>query len=547
MRDLFIVLSAMIKNKYRFSAETKKSKKVALIILIAFAYVAVTSYAVMITVFAGSIMTRLGYGVEFYVALLIMSAAFVLIFGIVHLVSTLFLSKDVGFYATLPVKPVTVFSAKLLFVYLSEAVIAIAVLLPVMLTYGIVVKAWFGFYLITVITALIVPALPLALAAIIAVPVMFIAGKLKHRDIVPLIFYCVLFVGCFVAYYYLMFKFNNGDITEDGLAAFGKGMQPVVYTFYPYLSLARAALFEDTFGIGAGASAAANVAIFAAISFALIGILIGLGRIMYGRSSMYDRSDNSKVKNAEFKSAGELKSLIKREYSMAFHTTSTAFQCFSVLLLVVVMSVMMSIMLRSTLGKVSEGQLDDRISIFMILGTICMILPSASNGAATSFSREGYGLAALKILPVDIKTILKAKIIAWSALAVPCAVISAVIANSFVFDATMFILSTFAIAGLCAAFTVFGAIWDLRAPKLKWNDPKEAIKQNTNVTIGQIILILSGLVFIITSTLFIVLGVPFDTAKSVFLSLLYVYLIIIIVIDIIICKKAEYYYSRIEL
>ena len=74
------------------------------------------------------------------------------------------------------------------------------------------------------------------------------------------------------------------------------------------------------------------------------------------------------------------------------------------------MSVMMSIMLRSTFGKVSEGQLDDRISIFMILGTICMILPSASNGAATSFSREGYGLAALKILPIDIKTILKAKI-----------------------------------------------------------------------------------------------------------------------------------------
>lgn len=547
MRNLFIVLSALIKNKYRFSAENKKSKNVVLIVLIAFAYVAITAYAVMITVFAGSIMNDLGYGAEFYVALLTVGAAFVLIFGIIHLVNTLFMSKDASFYSTLPIKPVTVFTAKLLFVYLSEAVITLAVLLPVMITYGIVIKAWYGFYLITVLTAMIVPALPLALAAIFAVPVMFIAGKLKHRDIIPLIFYCVLFIGGFAAYYYVIFTMNTDGFTEDGIASFGKGIQPAVYALYPYLALARAALFEDTFGIGAAASTAANIAIFAGISFALIGILIGLGRILYGRSAVYERTNDPTVKNADFRSTGELKALIKREYSLAFRTTSTAFQCFSVLLLVIAMSVIMSLMFRSTLGGLSEGRVDDRLSVLMVLGTLCMVLPSASNAAATAFSREGTGLAALKILPLDIKSVLKAKIIAWGALAVPCALIAAVIANSFNFDVVLFILSIPAFAGLCAAFTVFGALWDLRAPKLKWNDPKEAIKQNTNVTVGQLICMCAGIVFIICCTIFIALGTPFDVAKSVFISLLYVYLIVMVVIDIIFCKKAEYYYNRIEL
>lgn len=325
MRNLKLILSTLIKNKYRFASNTDKKKRIGFIVLMAFAYVMIVAYAVMITVVVGSIMNRLGSAELFYVVLLLMGAIFVLIFGIIHLVSTLFMSKDAQFFATLPVKPVTVFTAKLLFVYLSEAVIAVAVLLPTVIGYGITVRAWYGYYVISLLMIFITPALPLALAAIIALPVMLIASRLKHGSIVPLIFYCVLFVGFFAAYTYLVYAANTDEITEEGVAAFARAMQNAMYAVYPYLALARAAFGIDNFGLGVAGSGAVNLCIFIGSSLVLFGILILLGKVIYGKAySLNSREDSGKAKNASYKSASSLSALIKREYAVAFGTTSTA-------------------------------------------------------------------------------------------------------------------------------------------------------------------------------------------------------------------------------
>ena len=211
------------------------------------------------------------------------------------------------------------------------------------------------------------------------------------------------------------------------------------------------------------------------------------------------------------------------------------------------MAVLMSMMMRSSFAGVEGIEIDTKLTVFMVMSTAIMILPSASNAAATSFSREGTGLALLKVLPVTIGEILKAKLFAWGSLAAVSSVISAVIINAFNFDIALFILSVIGITGLSIGMSVFATLWDLRAPKLKWTDPKDAIKHNTNVTACQIVSMLLGVIFIIAAVVFLVLGVAFSVATAIFVTILYVYLICVAVIDIIFYKKAEYYYNRIEI
>lgn len=552
-KPLWIILKALFRNRLRFSADASSGKKAVTLIAFGMLYFAILIFAVLITVSVGSALATSGFAWVFYFVLLLTGALFVFVFGIINLVSTLYLSKDTDFYSTLPVNPTTVFAAKMLYVYLTEAVIAVGVILPAAVVYGIVIKAWAWYYIITLATVLITPALPLMVASIIAVPVMYIAGKLKNRSTVTLILYIVLFLGFFAGYMYFIFAMNNMtdmDISEDQIANIARAVTVMGYVMYPYLALSSAALGAPMYGLGLGAATAINLVIFVCSSCALIGIVLFLGKLMYSQSAKANnQTDTSKAKNGEFKTSGTLKALVRREFNLALRTTQTAFQCFSVYFLPAIMAVVFSILWKKTFAMPEEADIATNPNniFFIVCSMLCAMSASVGNAAITSFSREGTAIASIKTLPVSGRTVVKAKMLTWGIPAVVSTVISVVIANAFSFQAVRFIISLILFSAFILAYTLFGILWDMMSPKLKWNNPMEAVKGNTHSSIGMFIVMGVGFVLLIAAFVLFFLNVGDIVFNAVFWALLLVETVIIFIIDVIMYKNADIYYNKIEL
>ncbi|MCH5153732.1 MAG: hypothetical protein J1F71_00825 [Clostridiales bacterium] len=549
MNNYIIILKALFKNKFRFSESNSKGKKLAFFLLFGLVYLMVVAFAVSVIVLLKDVFLQFTVIVQkFYFFVLMSSAVVVLFFGIIHLISMLYLSKDTDFYSMLPVKPSTVFFAKLSYVYLCEAAIVLAIAFPVLMVLGIVAKMWVWYYIITILTLLIVPVFPLVVAAIVAVPVMLIASKLKNRNVISLVFYMLLFGLFFSAYIYFIYLSSSSELTAESMTAMLNAMKAVEYALYPYTVLANAVCGISMYGLNMGASTVVAAGVFVGISAALLVIIWFLAKLMYAQSAKANnQTDNSKAKVGEFKSTTSMRALIKREYISSLRTTQVAFQCYVVLLLPVVMSIILSLMTKSSIVVGEDMEYINNYLRIIPFCTLCAILSTVGNGASTTFSREGTAFASLKVLPVDIETVVKAKVAAWTMLAVPVTIVSVVIINAMNFDLACMFLSFFSLVPISVVFIIFGVLWDLKAPSLKWTDPMQAIKHNMHVFGGQMIMMTGGLISIFVSTALFFVELQSAVINAVFWALIYSVLVIFAVVDFVLYKKVNEFYSRIEI
>lgn len=549
MRNFLLVLGAMCKNKLRFGVG--KSRRSAILLCVGIALV----YGIAMTAILSVVVTLQGIiaflAPIFFFFVLLTAGFVVLLFGVIHSISVLYLSKDTDFYSALPIKASVVFAAKLTFVYLFESVIVFAIAFPVIVTIGIMTKAWAAYYIISFLSLVIVPALPLAVAIIFAIPIMYIAGKMKNRGVLALLFYVILFCGfCAV---YLYFVFAASDINEQTVLSIAAGLEVVGNIFYPYTALASAAFGVPSFGFDVALSVLLNVLIFVGISGGLLCLLLISAKFMYKQAvKANNQIFNEKPKIGRYESRGSLRALIKREYVNSFRTTQTAFQCYCVMIIPTIIAVVFAVMFRSMGSKLAaagvqaEALLDSRYFILVSFAMIASIIATTGNGASTTFSREGGAFATLKTLPVTTKTIVKAKAAAWLVFTVPAVAIPVILINAMMYDFECAMLSVFSILPLSVALVVFGILWDLASPKLKWTDPTQAIKHNGHVLVGQFIGIFIGIfAFAVINSMSG--SYDFDVIMPIFWSIIYAELAIFAVVDIILYTRAEKLFERVEI
>lgn len=557
MSNYLSVLKAMFKNKLRFSEGKSKRSVIGFLCLIGASYALVMAILLSVVVEFGRMFNNPQMqiqfptmNVSFYFLILLTAAGIVLIFGIISLITTLYLSKDTDFYSVLHIKQSTVFAAKLSFVYISETVIVTAIVLPIMITFGAVTKAWAWYYIISLLMLAIIPAMPLVLAAIVAIPVMFIASKVKHRSAVALAFYTLLFGGFFGAYLYFVFASTNSSVSPEEIEKAMSGALGIMYAFYPYTALSMSVFGVSSYGLGVGASTAVNLLIFVGSSAALLVILMLAAKFMYTQSvKANNQTNNATAKKGEFKSSSAIKALMKREYISSFRTVQVAFQCYAVMILPIIMSVALSIVFGNIIKDINSVGVgfDTRFFTMCTMCALMAMIATIGNAASTTFSREGKAISSLKILPVDIRGILKSKLLAWMAIGVPVSAIAVVIVNVMNFDLQLTLLSVFSLIPLSVVFIVFGALWDLSAPKLNWTDPSQAIKHNGHVTIGQLICIGSGMAVMTVMFILFFNNVSMNIILPVCWALIYAILVIFGVVDILLYRRVDEYYKRIEI
>lgn len=251
-------------------------KTVGLAVVCAVLYAAITAGLIFVICYMSAVMSALELESEFIALILTTGLLFVLIFGVVVLLTCLYFSKDTEFFLALPVKPSTVFAAKMAIVYLTELVTAALLMLPLMITAGIMMKLGVLYYVMIPFAIVFLPAIPLFIASIISIPIMYLVSFFRNRGALGSIFVLLLMGGLFAGYYVLVM--NMQDLNPDNIdvEAVRNMFVKIVRVLYPLYALGRAMTAAPVFGLGVAASVAVNIFIFAA-SVAAFGV-IEIGR-----------------------------------------------------------------------------------------------------------------------------------------------------------------------------------------------------------------------------------------------------------------------------
>lgn len=487
--------------KYMFKRSGEKSSKW---LWLAYAFIGVVFAAFIVMICLGvsqmaAAVASLNLLPEFLTVLLAIACVAVLLFGIVPMLNYLYFSRDTEFMMSLPVKPSTVFMAKLSVVYLTEIVVSTLILVPCMITIGATLGLNPFYYFVSVLAVLLVPAIPLVLIAVIAIPLMYIVSFFKNKGALTSIVLILLFGLLFAGYYYLITKMSFAGAEgeefnpEQFIQEFSSVFMSVAKILFPLAAIARLAtlsphtMFGD-FPVGAAAAINAAVFIASAAVLAIIALLVSSAVYKRGARSMLEGGGKKTDTKIEFKSGGSaLKALFKKEWRELFRTPAFAFQCLSGIVLCPIIIFFMSTM--TDFGAMGEAvpaetaALINTIMSFVLIGFIGMFGISMNTGAATTITREGGNFWLLKTVPVTYRTQIKAKLLLYVAISTVTVAVSLAVSALLAFDAVNLICGIIFLLTYNYGYNCFCIFMDLQRPKLNWTTPNEAVKNNRNAVV----------------------------------------------------------------
>lgn len=126
----------------------------------------------------------------------------------------LFFSKDTEYLIPLPIKPIKIIMAKLNCLIISQYIIELAVIFPVIILYGYLLNLSVSFYIIGLLVMFMFPIIPVILTTIIITLIMKFTNIIKNKDMVQYIS-----VGLTLVFVVLVQFLNssNTTITDEEL------------------------------------------------------------------------------------------------------------------------------------------------------------------------------------------------------------------------------------------------------------------------------------------------------------------------------------------
>ncbi|NMA65845.1 MAG: hypothetical protein GX957_06330 [Clostridiaceae bacterium] len=420
----------------------------------------------------------------------IVSGLVVLFFGIFYILSSLFLAKDTEFLASLPVKQGTVFISKFILVLLGEYPFAFFLMMPPVIIYGMGTKQGVLYYILALICILLLPLLPLVISAVLSLFLMNIVARSKRRDLITIIGSIILMLAIFAGQNYLISRMpeNQEEFlltllqSSNAIVEFmGRAFPPSVW-ITKVLSLGGFDAFINLI----------YLLLWSLIFFAAVYYIASLIYMKGATAQLETRKSNRKIK-LSYKGSSHAMAIFKNEWRILLRTPIYALNS----LVVVIMAPFM-MMLPMMGGNFADSDLqvlfnligngESRVEVILIVSAIitafCLINPAIS----TTFSREGKNIWVLKNIPVTPETQVKGKLLAGYSISFGASVLAALMAMfSFKIPLKLIlivvVLSSLALIPICA----LGLLVDLMRPKLNWNNPQEAIKQNMNAVLGMLI------------------------------------------------------------
>ncbi len=383
--------------------------------------------------------------------------------------SGLYLSKDNDLLLSLPIPVRTVLASRLINVYLMGAMYSAVAFLPALIVFWIVSGATAARILGGAALFVIVTLLVLLLSCLLGWVVAKISLRLKNRSFIT-VFLSLAFIA---AYYFVYFK-ANGLIRNIILhaAAYGARIRGAAYMVY---------LFGRV-GEGDGMAAAIWLAITAAFS---VLIWIVLSRSFLSIATASGKTAKARYVERTAKVRTPFRALLFKELGRFTASPNYMLNCGLGILFMPVLGVLLLFKGRE-ICELIDGFLSGRPdSAAVLLCGALMLLTSMNDMAVPSVSLEGKSLWIPQSLPVEPRTVLRAKV-SMQLLLTEIPLLFAAVCAALTVRTSPAVRLLLCLAPLTyAAFSaLFGMLLGVRMPLLNWTNEIAPIKQSGAVTIS---------------------------------------------------------------
>lgn len=532
MKDIFLMIKIFLINGLRpDKSKNKKGGLIAIYIVLGFAYLSIISGGISLIIFAAPYMKRANLLAELITLIYIIGVGMVIIFGIISLLTYVYFNKDAEFTASLPLKPGKVFLAKLAIVYIYELAAFAAIVVPLLITAGIATSQGIVFYLSILLGFLLAPAFPLAIASIVAIPLMYVVSFFKNKGALTTIFMMVLYGVFFGFYFYGVMKLQTsgaeiGNNIESILPNLSATLQSISKVFYPIYAIACLATGKALYGLNVPLSGLTNLVIAAGSLLALLVIAYFISNAVYQQSTIRQNESaktSGRAEKSESRSA--LKALMIKEFRDIIRTSAFGFQCLAGAIILPLILILMSFNMENV-GTAAElsGNVSSNLNYALCFGFLLMLGSGMNITSSTAISREGKNFYISKIIPVDYTTQIKAKVY-LSLIINFISVFIGYLISIFVYRLSAIEIVFFPIVlGLYSYGYAFATIrFDLKEPKLNWTTPNEAVKNNKSATVSTLInMAVSFVIMILLIVFYVMLSVFGEQAnlKNYFIILI---------------------------
>lgn len=438
----------------------------------------VIGYFLLIVVLLGAIFTAMslmlcaglcGAGLTWvYFAITSLVAIFLGVFGSVfNTYSSLYLAKDNDLLLSMPIPVKTVMASRLVSVFLMGALYCSVVSIPASVVFWCVMPQTLLTVIGSALLVLVIPFIVLLLSCILGYGVARISVKVKSKSFVT-----VLASLCFLAAYYIIY-FKALDVFREIDKYMGQ-ISDSLRRIAPIYMLGR-------MGEGDLLSMAVIIGATALLVY-LICALIARSFIRLTTSSGKEKKRSGKV---QYRTASAHGAFLRKEFGRLASSANYMLNC--ALGTVFMIAAGGALLFKGDVVREALTQTFGAQPGFLpvLAATVCCGLASMNDSASASVSLEGKSVWIPQSMPVDLRTVLRAKLDVQLIVTLPLALIVTVYACTVLKLGGLY---TALVAGIVAVFCLFTAVWglmlNLLRPVMDWTNEIFPIKQSFSVSIA---------------------------------------------------------------
>lgn len=506
MNKIIALTKVFIKNSFQTiktenkSGNSKKSKSMVIIYIIAFLYL-----AGIVGVFSYNLIESLitiNQQQVFIGIILLGTAMFVLIQTLFSAMSLLYYSKDNEYILPLPLKPSQIVIAKTNVLLITEYLIVTIIGAIPLVIYGILNNLGILYYLMALLVLIVFPIVPVLIASLLVLLIMSFSKFSKDKNKFQLFATIILIVVVFGISYTLTGQ-NQSEEQMLQMITKANGLVEMIRNGFPTLNLAIESLTNNSM-----LSVTFNILGLVFITTLLYAVYVFLGKKLYLKGAVGNLSSGKRLKRKEikentYKQKSIANTYIRKEFRILFRNPIFFMQC---VLPIFILPIMMTVIF---IAGMSSGEADITQIGTMIQGKDSVFVGSAILCAiqfftmfiyisVTAISRDGQNAVFMKYIPLSLEKQITYKVMPNIIMTVMMNLF--VIAGAqFLFKIPLLYLILIAISSIVIA--VFNSyimiLIDMKKPKLEWNSEYAVVKQNINLMWPAIFSMVNILIIII--------------------------------------------------
>lgn len=416
----------------------------------------------------------------------------VMFFGIFYLMSALYFSKDTNILVPLPLKPYQVLGSKIIVIIVNEYLTALPILLPAVIIYGIGMQKGLYFWLKSILIILITPIVPLNISAFFIIILMRFVNFRKSKDILAVVGGLLgIILGLGLNLFIQKIPQGNEEKLIENIITKQYGLINHLGQKFPPSLWAVNALMEDTF------KALGFLLLFIIVSLLMFLVLLWLGNFIFYKSLLSGQEISRKRKilskdewTKQFaKASNPIISIFFREWKLLLRTPVYVLNCLTGIIIGPFMVALFMLSGGSGQENLVAILKNPDYSFYIQLGGLALMLyiSGLNIAASTTVSREGSMFWISKMIPISARHQVLAKFFNGLTIASLGVVTTGIMLSIFILplQSTIPIIILGIVGSI--SLTAFNIMVDMSRPKLIWDNPQEAVKQNINSLLGMLI------------------------------------------------------------